>query len=233
MVDQTSPASDGSPFTDHKAGNAFLVAPPGVEKGPGVLLLHSWWGLNAWTKDFARRIAAEGFSVLAPDLAEGKKPTTQQEADALLKNLSPDSLTGLVMSSAHALRAASIDPEAPIAVVGLSMGASLALWLATRLPQSVGSVVTFYGAQSMDFDDANAKFQGHYASDDHLVSEEDRVLTESFLRLGNNETEFFLYPDTGHWFFEAGEGFDSAAADLAWQRTKEFLADQHLGERTD
>jgi carboxymethylenebutenolidase len=215
-----------SPFTNRKAGEAFLIDPKGGP-GAGVLILHSWWGLNPWTKDFCRRVADSGYTALAPDLFDGVQPMTEAEGEAVLAAVDPDELSGLVMSSAQALRAASADAERPIAVIGFSMGASLALWLSARLTTEVGAVVSFYGSQSIDFDDATAIYQGHYAEDDHIVSEEDRVVTESFIRLGGRETEFHLYPGTGHWFFEEGDHFDEAAATLAWERTQEFLL-QHL-----
>lgn len=221
-------AADSSPFTNVRAGEAFLVAPPGGGEGPGVLILHSWWGLTQWVRDFCRRVAKEGYTVLAPDMFDGVQPITEAEGEAVLGSVDADELSGLVMSSAHTLRALSADPAKPIAVIGFSMGASLALWLSARLPHAVGAAVAFYGAQSIDFDDATADYQGHYAELDHIVSEEDRVVTESFIRLGGRDTEFHLYPGTHHWFFEEGETFDPEAADLAWQRTRQFLAD-HLG----
>ena len=104
----------------------------------------------------------------------------------------------------------------------------MALWLSARLPHEIAAAVVFYGAQSIDFDDATASFMGHYAENDHMVSEEDRVVTESFIRLGENDTDFHLYPGTKHWFFEAGDNHDAEAAALAWERTKVFLA-EHLG----
>ncbi len=161
--------------------------------------------------------------MLAPDLFASNTPSTPEEGEQLLSAVSPDELSSLCMSSARVLQAASKDPEAPIAVIGFSMGASMALWLAARLPDAIGAVVSFYGAQSIDFDEATARFQGHFAEDDHLVSEEDRVVTESFIRLGENQTEFHLYPGTRHWFFEPGDSYDPAAAELAWERTLDFL----------
>lgn len=211
-----------SPFTNRKAGEAFLIDPVGGA-GPGILVLHSWWGLTPWALELCRRLAAIGFTALAPDLFDGVQPITEAEGEAVLAAADPDELSGLVMSSAHTLRAASADPAKPIAVIGFSMGASLALWLSARLTQEVGSVVAFYGAQSIDFDDATASYQGHFAEDDHIVSEEDRVVTESFIRLGGRDTDFHLYPDTRHWFFEEGEHFDASAAELAWDRMEEFL----------
>ena len=216
-------SADGSPFTNRKAGEAFLVDPPGGSQGPGLLVLHSWWGLNPWVRDFCRRLAEEGYTVLAPDMFDGVQPVTEAEGEAVLADQSPDELSGLVMSSAHTLRVASIDAARPIGVVGFSMGASLGLWLSARLTRDVGAVVAFYGAQSIDFDDATAIYQGHFAEDDHMVSEEDRVVTESFIRLGGKETEFHVYPGAKHWFFEEGDNHDAEAAELAWQRMLHFL----------
>ena len=218
-------ADETSPFTNRQAGEAFLVDPPGGERGPGILVLHSWWGLNEWVREFCRRLAAEGYTVLAPDLFDGVQPVTEAEGEAVLAGANADELSGLVMSSAHTLRAMSIDPNRPIAVIGFSMGASLALWLSARLNLAVNAVVSFYGAQSIDFDDATAKYLGHYAADDHIVSDEDRVVTESFIRLGGRETEFHTYPGTKHWFFEEGDTYDAEAAELAWARTVTFLTE--------
>jgi carboxymethylenebutenolidase len=221
MVEQSSdtrPSAQG-----RSSGEAFFVAPEGGEKCPGVLLLHSWWGLTAWTKDLATRIADEGYMVLAPDLLQGARPKTSEEGERILSELSPDELSSLVLASARIVQNASAGDGQPIAVVGFSMGASMAFWLSARLPDVIGAVVTFYGAQSIDFDEATASFQGHFADDDHLVSEEDRVVTEAFIRLGENETEFHLYPGTNHWFFEPGDTFDADAADLAWERMLDFI----------
>jgi len=217
---------DSFPFTNRRAGEAFLVDPPGGQSGPGVLVLHSWWGLNEWVRDFSRRLAGEGFTVLAPDMFDGVQPVTEAEGEAVLGGINVDELSGLVMSSAHTLRAVSIDPARPIAVVGFSMGASLAMWLSARIGPSVNAAVAFYGAQSIDFDEANAAYQGHFAEDDHIVSDEDRVVTESFIRLGGRHTDFYLYPGTRHWFFEAGPNHDPEAAELAWDRMLTFLAER-------
>ena len=220
--------ADDSPFTNRRAGEAFLVDPPGGEHGPGVLVLHSWWGLNQWVRDFCRRLAGEGYTVLAPDLFDGVQPVTAAEGEAVLGGVDPDELSGLVMSSAHTLRALTGRPDQPIATIGFSMGASLALWVTARLGTVINAAVAFYGTQAIDFDEANATFLGHYAEHDHIVSDDDRVATESFIRLGGQATEFHVYPGTSHWFFEGGEHHDPEAAELAWDRTLRFLA-THAG----
>jgi len=190
------------------------------------LILHSWWGLTDGVKDLAERVADLGYTVIAPDLLGGVRPESAEQGAELLAEISPDELSGLVISSAHTLRAVSADETKPIIVIGLSMGGTMALWLSARLPESITGVVTFYGTQSIDFDSAEASYQGHFGDQDHIVDEEDRVVTESFIRLGENETDFHVYEGVGHWFFEPGDHHDSAASDLAWERMAAFLTER-------
>ncbi len=221
------PPRDPGDHTGTKAGDAFLINPRGGVRGPGVLLLHSWWGLTDEFKDLCERVADLGYTVLAPDLLVGQRPTTEEEGRTVLAEIDADELSGLVVSSAHTLRAVALDETAPIAVVGYSMGGSMALWLSARLPGSVRSVITFYGAQAIDFDQATAVYQGHFGDTDTMVSDEDRITTESFIRLGGKHTEFHLYEGVGHWFAEPGPHRNEPAAEEAWDRMVRFLAETH------
>lgn len=212
------------------AGSAYLVAP---ESGPGrgVLVLHSWWGLTPFFRRVCDRLADEGYTALAPDLLGGERPVTPDEAEAALAATDPNVGAGLVLSSARALRSVSVDPAAPIAVIGFSMGASWGLWLSARSPTEVDAAVAFYGTQSIDFAASTAAYLGHFAEYDSLVSEDEIVELEAHLHLVGRDVTFHRYPGTSHWFFEADRtpAFDPVAADLAWQRTIRFL-DDHLGD---
>ena len=48
--------------------NAYLVRGKGTGKRPTVIVIHQNRGLNAHIEDVARRLAVEGYLVLAPDL---------------------------------------------------------------------------------------------------------------------------------------------------------------------
>ena len=68
---------------NEKKVNAYLAVPE--NGGPGVLLLHAWWGLKPFFKQVCDRLAGQGFTVLAPDLRDGQIATTIDEAKALME----------------------------------------------------------------------------------------------------------------------------------------------------
>ncbi len=211
------------------AGNAYFVEPKGG-KGPGVLLLHGWWGLTDFFRGVAHRLADEGYSVLAPDLHGGLTADTPDEAEEILADADVNEVAALVLSSVHTLRALSRSNADSVAVIGFSMGASWAFWLAARAPQAVRAVVGFYGAQSLALDDSaeETAFLGHFAEHDELVSPDEVAELLAHLRLLGRPTTFHRYPGTAHWFFEADRppAYDPEAATLAWDRTIAFLRER-------
>ena len=202
---------------------AYVVSPPSGP-GPGVLLLHSWWGLTPFFRRLADRLSERGYTVLVPDLADGETFVDAEEAREHLASLDADRLAGLTLTSASLVRDKSVDPEAPIAIVGFSMGASLGLWASVRMPESVGRVVAFYGVQSIDFAGSEASYQLHLAAADDLVSDDEAVFMEATMGMEDLEVEVHRYPGTSHFFFERDrEEYDEAAATLAWERMLRFL----------
>src|SRR6266568_9129022 len=66
------------------------LAVPEQGSGPGVLVLHAWWGLTDVFKQVCDRLAEAGFVALAPDLYHGKTTTVVEEAKALGAALDQD-----------------------------------------------------------------------------------------------------------------------------------------------
>lgn len=213
-----------------RAGTAYVVAPDAGE-GPGVLLLHGWWGLTPFFRSVADRLADAGFVALAPDLFAGQTADTPDEAKALLAGTDATAMVELVRSSVGVLAGLPITPDAPVAVVGFSMGASLGLWASANVADRVGAVSAFYGTTDVDFAPVRASVQGHFAEFDDVESEDDLALMEAHMRLAGLDLELHHYPGTAHWFFESDRAvaYSAEAAELAWDRTVAFLH-RHLDD---
>jgi carboxymethylenebutenolidase len=207
------------------AGSAYVVAPEGGE-GPGVLVLHGWWGLTPFFRRVCDRLADAGFVAMAPDLyGDGRSADTPDEAEALLASVDPNLVAKLVLASAQTLRNLPITPDGPIGVIGFSMGGSWALWLAARAHQTIAATVVFYANQEMDLSDLGGAVLGHFAEHDEFVSDDDAVMLEADLNLLDKSVVFHRYPGTSHWFFEDDRvpAYDAAAAAESWERTIDFL----------
>jgi carboxymethylenebutenolidase len=205
------------------AGSGYLALPDDHE-GPGVLVLHAWWRLTPFFKEVCDRLAEAGFVALAPDLYAGRTADDPDEAKAMLAEADMDATLDLVRSSLITLRSLPATPDAPVGTLGFSMGASWALWLASRTPELVAATVAFYGTQSVDMSPARSAFLGHFAEDDPYVDDDELTLLEADLHVLDTDVTFHHYPGTGHWFFEADrDAYDASAATLAWERTLAFL----------
>ena len=191
--------------------------------GPGILLLHSFWGLTSSVKSLADDLADHGYTVLAPDINFGELPESESEALDHLGAANPDRLASLVLNAVGLLYEKSI--RGPVAIIGFGMGGSLALWASVRLPDLVTAVVSFYGSQQIDFAGSNSSYLIHLAEEDEYISEDEAVFMEATMGLEQLEVEVYRYPGTGHGFCEPdGETFDPAAFERAWKRSLEFLA---------
>lgn len=194
-------------------------------KGPGVLLLHSLWGLTASVKSLCDGLADEGYTVLAPDINFGELPDTEEEGIDRLGEANPDRLASLVLSSVELL--AEQSAKSPIAIVGFGMGGSLALWASVRLHDLVGAVVSFYGTQQIDFAGSRSTYLVHFAEEDEYITDDEAVFMEATMGLEDLPVEVITHPGTKHGFCEPdSETYDPDAFDAAWTRTLGFLKEQ-------
>ena len=193
--------------------------------GPGVLVLHSWWGLTDSVRDRVNRLADAGFTALAPDLFDGQVATDPEHGRALLADADANQLALGIKSCADALRRMPATPDGPIMVVGFSMGASLGLWLSEREPDGVDTVVGHYGTQGIDFTATRSRYQLHMTIDDPLIDPDELALMEASLRLVDRPVEIHEYAGVAHNFAEPeAPGYDADAAERAWERTIRFLS---------
>lgn len=203
------------------------LAMPERGEGPGVLVLHAWWGLNDTIRSVCTQLADAGFVAFAPDLYHGKVVDTIADAEAMAGALfgNREQAIAEVASAVSFLNEQSTQSGNSLAVVGFSMGASYALNLSTTAPEHIRAVVIFYGTGGGDFSQSQAAYLGHFAEDDDFEPTAEVDALEAELREAGRPVTFYRYSGAGHWFFEPDrtDAFNQEAASLAWDRTLDFL----------
>lgn len=207
---------------------AYLALPKNGLRGPGVVVLHSWWGLNEFFKKVCDRLAQQGFVVAAPDLYNGAVATTLEDAEKLSESLDREQALIKVVGTAEFLKTHPLVQGSRMGAVGFSMGASWALRLSMVEPKDIAAVVLFYGTGEGNFSLANAAYLGHFVPQDPWETDQDIQNLEDALRSAGRETVFYTYLGTNHWFMEENrvKEYNPQAASLAWQRTLDFLKKQ-------
>jgi carboxymethylenebutenolidase len=210
------------------------LAVPENGKGPGVVVLHAWWGLTDVFKQVCDWLAQAGFVALAPDLYHGKTTASIEEAGALVTALDQDAQQwrGDIAAAVQVLRQHDATKLAggrgELAFVGFSLGGGYALDMCINLAQEIAAVVNFYAAYSEpDYSRAKAAYLFHFAEHDAYEAAESVAAMERVLQTAGRPVTVYTYPGTKHWFFEENRPeYDAQAAGLAWQRTIQFLHEQ-------
>jgi carboxymethylenebutenolidase len=203
------------------------LATPHTGKGPGVLVLHAWWGLNDTMKAFCNQLAESGFVAFAPDLYHGKVADNITDAESLGNALDENYLQAKteIAEAAKFLNERVGQDNRGLTVIGFSLGAYYALDLAAAQPEHIRSVVLYYGSGDGDYSSSRAAYLGHFAENDEFEPQSNINNLEESLKRAGRPVTFYRYSDTRHWFCEPDrvQAYDQAAADLAWERTLAFL----------
>jgi carboxymethylenebutenolidase len=215
------------PAPSAKGGEGHLALPAN-RRGPGVIVLHSWWGLTDATRGICHRLAKHGFVAIAPDLYRGRLARTAAEARQLRSARRAEPAFRTIFEARDALLAHEAVVGRRLGVLGLSMGGHWALWLGSRADSSIAATVVFYAARASSFAGGpSAAYQIHLAEHDDFVSPAGVRRMQRALAAAGRPTETHTYPGTSHWFFESDQPqFDPPAARLAWKRTLAFLEAQ-------
>ena len=192
--------------------------------GPGVVVLHDWFGLDRQARSVADRLSAEGWAAFAPDLYRGRQAADAEEAVRLAHALESGDLPSELLDAVEVVRALPGAAPEPVAVLGLGFGGGLALYLASLHPE-VRSVVCLDGFPPPDanfgWSGVRAAVLGHAC---HPEFERGRHV-QAELRNAGVEASLLLYPGAPHGFFDSTrpQPYRRDPAALAWQRTVRFL----------
>ena len=189
----------------------------------GLVLLHAWWGLNDDVRDRAASLRSDGYAVVTPDLFGGRTATTVEGAKALTKGEQEnEAKIAKIVDDAVADLGRKVDH---VGLVGWSFGNWYA-WKAAKADRAkVGALVLFYGIALDDPAAPVAPVLSHYAELDEFEDLADTRKVQGQMNAAGNDVRLEVYPGTKHWFDEPSRPeYDKAASDLAWERTRAFLA---------
>ncbi len=205
--------------------HGYLEEPEGG-KGPGLIVIQEWWGLDEHIADLVRRFAGEGFVTLAPDLYGGTTVHDREDAARMAARLPVDQAVADLAGAVDYLLGLDAVTSSTVGVVGFCMGGAFVLRLAARAGDKVSAAVPFYGRPdpAIDYSGLRAAVQGHYAEHDRSISRDDVVTMATTIRLQSGVVpEIHWYP-AGHAFMnDQRPAHDRHCAALAWSRAVEFL----------
>jgi carboxymethylenebutenolidase len=231
MAEVTIRAADGGSFSAY-------VATPKSGKGPGIVLIQEIFGVNKVMRDLADGFAAQGYTVMCPDLFWRQEPGVQitdkteaewKKAFALMQGFNTNKgIDDLKATLATLRKHPACTGKA--GSVGYCLGGKLAFLMATRSDSDAN--VSYYGVGLQDLLGEAKSIKKplllHIAEKDQFTPPEAQKKVIDGLK-GNKLVTIHTYPGADHAFARiGGEHYDKKAADLANQRTAEFLK-KHLG----
>src|SRR5438309_7403640 len=170
-----------------------------------------------------------GYRALVPDLYRGKVALEANEAQHLMTGLNFGDAAGQdIRGAVQYLKQTS--PK--VGVTGFCMGGALTVLSAVNVPETDAAVI-WYGYPPLQYVDAKkikAPLLGHWATQNQAFAIGGVDALEKKLREANVKFEFHRYNCKHAFANETADQkkldmlkYDPTAAELAWQRTMDFL----------
>lgn len=225
MTETVSFRSNGS------TASGYLVTPP-AGRGPGVLVIQEWWGLDSGIKEMTSRLGGAGFVALAPDLYHGELAahTEMDKAAHLMQSLPPARAARDMSGAVDFLAGHPAVTGNGIGVVGFCMGGMLSFIIAANRPDKVKALVPFYGfpqgENEPDWSALAARVRGHMAEHDSFFTPEGARALEARLRAMGKDVTLTVHAGTGHAFMAPHNALGTLNTKVAaaiWPQVTAFL----------
>ncbi len=228
---------DGRHFTGWMAWDDAIAG-----RRPGVLVVHEWWGHNAYARRRAEMLAEAGYTAFALDMyGEGRTAGHPDDArrfmQAVLADL-PAAERRFRAARAVLARHPTVDPGR-IAAIGYCFGGGIVLHMA-RVGEDLDGVVSFHGSLGTDRPAGpgavKARVLVFTGGDDPFAPPELVRAFEEEMRAAGARLELHVYPGVKHSFtnpeadalaarFGMPLAYDRAADRDSWRRTLAFLGE--------
>lgn len=225
------------------------LAHPGSGPNRGVVMIHDVWGLADHTRDLARRLAQEDFSVLAVDLYRRESEVAIENPGEWMRAMSDVQVLEDIQTAVDFLSAHPSTGGLGIGAMGFCMGGTYAL-LAACGCRDLAASVPFYGLLSHQHGllhdpagidparkpreplgavpDLSCPLLAFFGEEDEFVPLADVSALRERLEKASHDTEVVVYPGAGHAFMNdtRPDAFRPELAEQAWSRSVEFLKRQ-------
>ena len=222
-----------SKTVSYKSGDetvqGILYTPAGKGPFPAIIVIHEYWGLNAWVKEQASKLSDEGYVTLAIDLYRGRVATTPDVAHEIMRGVPEDRAKRDLHAAFEFLSAQPNVKKDRIGSIGWCMGGGYSLDVALHEPTLAAAVIN-YGHLATDTDaikKINAPILGSFGGQDHGITPDDVHKFETSMKQLGKRIDVKIYDDAGHAFENPGnkDGYRAADAADAWARTVSFLGE--------
>jgi len=217
---------------------------------PGVVLIPDVWGLSDHYRDLARRLAGDGFGVLALDIYRRLTEVSISEPGPWMRNLSDPQMLDDVRAALELLRGDPATAGRKLGITGFCMGGMYALLAACEC-EGLSASAPFYGLLSHEHGilhdesgldpakkprqpldavaDLRCPLLAFYGDGDQFVPMSDIEALRERLAATPHETEVVVYPGAGHAFVNETrpDAFRPEATQDAWRRMVAFFR-RHL-----
>ena len=214
-------------------------------KRPGILVVHEWWGHNAYARKRADMLAKLGYVAFALDMyGTGKLAKHPDDAKKFMQSVITDTKIAETRfnEAKHLLQNhSSVDPT-KVAAIGYCFGGGTVLHMA-RLGTDLAGVVSFHGSlvamTKVLRGQVKSKILVLNGADDPFVTVEQSTAFKQEMQNAGADFEFINYPGVKHSFTnkeanEFGQRFNMPlvynkdADSDSWWRMKLFF--EHIFE---
>ena len=185
----------------------YLAYDSGMKgKGPGILVVHEWWGLNDYARNRAKMLAQLGYTALAVDMyGEGKQAKHPDDAGKFASEVMKNFDTAKARFTAaedFLKKQPTVDPG-KIAAIGYCFGGGVVLNMA-REGADLKAVASFHGSlgavHPAQAGMVKAKIRVYTGADDKFVPAEAVEGFRKEMADANADVKIISYPGAVHSF---------------------------------
>ncbi|MGW4303666.1 dienelactone hydrolase family protein [Streptomyces sp. NPDC004646] len=235
--------------TKDGVADAYLVHPADGKPHPGVLFYQDAYGLRPRLREMADRLAAEGYTVLVPNvfyrrgaapvvelpefIDPGADPSIWRRLGPLVGSLTPEQAERDADAFLDRMAADPLVADGPVALVGYCMGARLVLRTAATHPDRVAAGAGFHGGNlateepdspHLGAGDITAELYFGHADQDHSLPKSQRDRLENALTSAGVRHTAEVYPGATHGYTQSDTtAYNEEATERHWRALLDLL----------